>query len=176
MLQPTEHLGFVEESGDGVLVLRILSVQRLERNATVQWLLPRLVHRSHPAFPKETDDPIGTKTLTFGEFGRVVGTWLHVRLARLDCHLSRDFGQWGTGVIVPDCRCCDQDDEGASVGQVVKDRAACAYGPYVTSIRAPNVTELLCGAGGLRGPRGTVPFQDNTASTYGPNVIHVYSP
>jgi hypothetical protein len=65
MLKLTQNLGFIEEARNSFLILRILRMQGLERDPTVKWLLPRLINRPHPTLPKQADNAICTKALTF---------------------------------------------------------------------------------------------------------------
>lgn len=69
MRQLAQHLGFVEEARDELLVLGKLGMQRLQRDSPIEGLLPRLVHRTHAPFAKEADDPVRAQALTFGESG-----------------------------------------------------------------------------------------------------------
>jgi hypothetical protein len=58
VLQPTQHLGFIEKPRDELFALGMVRVQRLERHPPVQRLLARFVHRPHAAFTKKPDDAI----------------------------------------------------------------------------------------------------------------------
>ena len=65
MLKLTEDLGFIEEARDHFRIPRKLRMQGLKRDPTVKWLLPRLINRTHATLPKQANDAIRAKALTF---------------------------------------------------------------------------------------------------------------